>query len=89
MAITDTTATDPTPTRRLVRPMSLLRLFGAQGGGGRLGAMSTARCDVAVIGAGPAGAATAIRAARGGARVTVFEKGVAGPRQGVRRRPHP
>ena len=33
-----------------------------------------ARCDVAVIGAGPAGAATAIRAARGGARVTVFEK---------------
>ena len=30
--------------------------------------------DIAVIGAGPAGAATAIRAARGGARVTVFEK---------------
>ena len=30
--------------------------------------------DVAVIGAGPAGAATAIQAARGGARVTVFEK---------------
>ncbi len=29
---------------------------------------------MAVIGAGPAGAATAIRAARGGARVTVFEK---------------
>ncbi len=33
-----------------------------------------ARCDLAVIGAGPAGAATAIRAARGGASVTVFEK---------------
>ena len=39
--------------------------------------MSTPRCDIAVIGAGPAGAAAAIRAARGGARVTVFEK--AGP----------
>ena len=36
--------------------------------------MSAAPLDVAVIGAGPAGAATAIRAARGGARVTVFEK---------------
>ena len=36
------------------------------------------RCDVAVIGAGPAGAAAAIRAARGGARVTVFEKGSPG-----------
>ena len=36
--------------------------------------MSPARCDIAVIGAGPAGAAAAIRAARGGARVTVFEK---------------
>ena len=33
-----------------------------------------ARGDIAVIGAGPAGAAAAIRAARGGARVTVFEK---------------
>lgn len=31
--------------------------------------------DIAVIGAGPAGAATAIRAARSGARVIVFEKG--------------
>ena len=31
--------------------------------------------DIAVIGGGPAGAATAIRAARGGARVVVFEKG--------------
>ena len=36
--------------------------------------MSPSSCDLAVIGAGPAGAATAIRAARGGARVTVFEK---------------
>ena len=40
--------------------------------------MSAARCDVAVIGAGPAGAAAAIRAARGGARVMVFEKGSPG-----------
>ena len=40
--------------------------------------MSAARCDVAVIGAGPAGSAAAIRAARGGARVTVFEKGSPG-----------
>ena len=40
--------------------------------------MTPARRDVAVIGAGPAGAATAIRAARGGARVTVFEKGSPG-----------
>ncbi len=31
--------------------------------------------DIAVIGAGPAGAATAIQAARSGARVIVFEKG--------------
>lgn len=36
------------------------------------------RCDVAVIGAGPAGSAAAIRAARGGARVVVFEKGAYG-----------
>ena len=40
--------------------------------------MTPVRRDVAVIGAGPAGAATAIRAARGGARVTVFEKGAPG-----------
>ncbi len=33
------------------------------------------RVDIAVIGGGPAGAATAIRAARGGARVVVFERG--------------
>jgi len=33
------------------------------------------RFDVAVIGGGPAGAAVATRAARGGARVVVFEKG--------------
>lgn len=36
------------------------------------------RCDIAVIGGGPAGAATAIRAARAGARVIVFEKGAHG-----------
>jgi geranylgeranyl reductase family protein len=36
------------------------------------------RFDVAVIGGGPAGAAAAIRAARGGARVIVFEKGAFG-----------
>lgn len=36
--------------------------------------MRPTRCDLAVIGAGPAGTATAIRAARGGARVIVFEK---------------
>ena len=34
--------------------------------------------DVLVIGGGPAGAATAIRAASAGARVTVFEKGAPG-----------
>ena len=34
--------------------------------------------DIAVIGGGPAGAATAIRAARGGARVVVLEKGPQG-----------
>ena len=33
------------------------------------------RVDIAVIGGGPAGAATAIRAARAGASVVVFEKG--------------
>ncbi len=36
--------------------------------------MRPTRCDLAVIGAGPAGTATAIRAARGGARVILFEK---------------
>ena len=30
--------------------------------------------DIIVIGGGPAGAATAIQAARGGARVAIFEK---------------
>ena len=34
--------------------------------------------DLVVIGAGPAGSAAAMRAARAGARVTVFEKGPAG-----------
>ena len=38
----------------------------------------TERFDIAVIGGGPAGAAAAIRAARGGARVIVFEKGTFG-----------
>jgi geranylgeranyl reductase family protein len=37
--------------------------------------MTAERFDIAVIGAGPAGAATAIRAARAGARVLVVEKG--------------
>ena len=40
--------------------------------------VSSERVDIAVIGAGPAGAATAIRAAREGARVVVFEKGAHG-----------
>lgn len=40
--------------------------------------MTLPRYDIAVIGAGPAGAAAAIRAARGGARVVVFEKGSPG-----------
>ena len=38
----------------------------------------TERFDIAVIGGGPAGAATAIRAARAGARVVVVEKGAHG-----------
>lgn len=37
--------------------------------------MSSPTYDIIVIGAGPAGAATAITAARGGAKVLVFEKG--------------
>lgn len=36
---------------------------------------ATERYDLAVIGGGPAGAAAAIRAARGGARAILFEKG--------------
>ncbi len=36
--------------------------------------MSSSQADLLVIGAGPAGAATAIRAARGGAKVVVFDK---------------
>lgn len=40
--------------------------------------MQSESVDIAVIGAGPAGAATAIRAARSGARVVVFEKGAHG-----------
>ena len=74
------TATDPTPTspagtaggaispdsgRSPRRSASLLAAIET---------VSSSRCDLAVIGAGPAGAATAVRAARGGARVTVFEK---------------
>jgi geranylgeranyl reductase family protein len=38
----------------------------------------TERFDIAVIGGGPAGAATAIRAARSGAKVVVVEKGAYG-----------
>ncbi len=38
----------------------------------------TERFDIAVIGGGPAGAAAAIRASRGGAKVIVFEKGAFG-----------
>ncbi len=40
--------------------------------------MSSERIDIAVIGGGPAGAATAIQAARSGANVVVFEKGAHG-----------
>ncbi|HSM67386.1 MAG TPA: NAD(P)/FAD-dependent oxidoreductase [Ilumatobacteraceae bacterium] len=40
--------------------------------------MSTERVDIAVIGGGPAGAAAAIQAARSGADVVVFEKGIHG-----------
>ncbi len=36
------------------------------------------RRDLLIIGGGPAGAATAIRAARGGATVRLFEKGEKG-----------
>ena len=36
--------------------------------------MSSSTADLLVIGAGPAGAAVAIRAARGGAKVVVFDK---------------
>lgn len=43
---------------------------------GRVGPVE--RRDLLVIGGGPAGAATAIRAAEAGARVTVFEKGLPG-----------
>ncbi|MEL6892740.1 MAG: FAD-dependent oxidoreductase, partial [Actinomycetota bacterium] len=38
--------------------------------------------DIAVIGGGPAGAATAIRAARAGASVVVVEKGPHGRDKG-------
>ena len=37
------------------------------------------RCDVAVIGAGPAGAAAAAWLARGGADVVLFEKAAPWP----------
>ncbi len=40
--------------------------------------VSSQPVDIAVIGAGPAGAATAIQAARSGAKVVVFEKGAHG-----------
>ena len=47
-------------------------------GSGSVVAVSSERVDIAVIGAGPAGAAAAIQAARSGARVVVFEKGAHG-----------
>ena len=47
-------------------------------GSGSVWDVSSQRVDIAVIGAGPAGAATAIQAARSGAKVVVFEKGVHG-----------
>ena len=47
-------------------------------GSGSVGGMSSQRVDIAVIGAGPAGAATAIQAARSGANVVVFEKAAYG-----------
>ncbi len=47
-------------------------------GSGSVVRVSSERVDIAVIGAGPAGAAAAIRAARSGATVVVFEKGAHG-----------
>ena len=47
-------------------------------GSGSVESVSSQRIDIAVIGAGPAGAATAIQAARSGANVVVFEKGAYG-----------
>jgi menaquinone-9 beta-reductase len=47
-------------------------------GSGSVVRVSSERVDIAVIGAGPAGAATAIQAARSGAKVVVFEKGAHG-----------
>ena len=47
-------------------------------GSGSVEGVNTERADIAVIGAGPAGAATAIQAARSGAKVVVFEKGAHG-----------
>ena len=51
-------------------------LFGRSSGS--VGDVSSERVDIAVIGAGPAGAATAIQAARSGAKVVVIEKGAHG-----------
>jgi menaquinone-9 beta-reductase len=45
---------------------------------GSVDAVSSERVDIAVIGGGPAGAAAAIQAARSGADVVVFEKGIHG-----------
>lgn len=49
-------------------------------GSGRVlaGCAVVERCDLVIIGGGPAGAAAAIRAARAGARVTVLERGAEG-----------
>ena len=74
------TATDPTPTSPAGTAGGAISPDSGRSprrSASRLGAVETvssSRCDLAVIGAGPAGAATAVRAARGGARVTVFEK---------------
>jgi geranylgeranyl reductase family protein len=51
-------------------------LFGVSSGS--VWDVNARRVDIAVIGAGPAGAATAIQAARSGADVVVFEKGAHG-----------
>ena len=58
-------------------------------GSGSVGDVSSQRVDIAVIGAGPAGAATAIQAARSGAKRRRVREGRPRTRQGVRRRSDP